>query len=239
MTAPAKSAVERIICYAYEDSGLVQEGDTPNSEQIARGMVRLLDIINLWQTQGLKLWLQTDQSVTLVDGQQNYTLMPSGSVNIVKPMRVLQGYYLDSNSVRRPIYPLSWDEWMRLSNITQEGQISQYFVQKLIDRLTVSFWLIPDTTAATGTAHLLIQQQVENFTNLTDEIDFPQEWFIALRWGLADDLCTGQPQAVIDRCSNRANTFRKVLEDWDVEDASTSFQPDSRQGNYGMSSFRA
>ena len=33
---------------------------------------------------------------------------------------------------------------------------------------------------------------------------FAQEWRIALRWGLADDIATGQPQAIMDRCAQRA-----------------------------------
>jgi hypothetical protein len=117
---------------------------------------------------------------------------------------------------------------MNLSNNTQQGAISQYFVDKLLAQLTVSFWLVPDTQAATGTAHLLLQQQVTNFTGLTDTIDFPVEWYMALRWGLADDICTGQPETVMTRCAVKAASYRAALEDWDVEDAATSFQPDSR-----------
>ena len=91
----------------------------------------------------------------------------------------------------------------------------------------------PDATAATGTGHLIIQQQVTIFTNLTDTISFPEEWRMALRWGLADDICTGQPQATMDRCEKRAGTYRTMLEDWDVEDAATSFAPDQRIGQAG------
>lgn len=239
MTVAASfSTPNRIIKYAMVDAGLLQEGDEPNSDQYASGTNRLNDLINLWGTQGLKLWTLLDQSITLVSGTQSYTLGPSGSIITVKPLRAIQGYYLDANSVRRPIYPLSWDEWMRLSNITQTGAVSQYFVDKQVANLVVSFWLIPDATAALGTAHLLIPRQITNFTGLTDTMDFPQEWFMGLRWGLADDICTGQPQAVIDRCANRAAAFRAALEDWDVEDTPTQFQPSSYQGNSGGSNFR-
>lgn len=238
MTAPALTTPQRIISDAMEDAGLLQEGDTPNSEQFAKYMRRLLDVINTLQTQGLKLWTQTDQSVTLVAGTRDYTMKLGGSVNITRPMRVLQGYYLDSDSVLRPIYPLSWDEWLRLSTTTQQGAISQFFVQKQVSQLLVSFWLTPDTTAATGTAHLLIQQQVTNFTGLYDTIDFPMEWMMTLRWCLAADISTGQPQAIMDRCEGKANMYRKMLEDWDVEDTSTRFAPDSQsRGGYSGRSF--
>lgn len=235
-TAASFNTPDRVIRYAMEDAGLLADGDNPNGDQLAKYSNRLNDLINLWQTQGLKLWTQIDQSITLIASQATYTLAPGGSVNMTKPLRALQGYYLDSTGAnRRPIYPLSWDEYLRLSTVTQTGQISQYFVDKKQTSISVKFWLVPDATAATGTAHLLLQQQITNFTGLTDTLNFPQEWFIALRWGLADDICSGQPQAIMDRCAAKAAAFRSALEDWDVEDASTSFAPDMNAGSSASS----
>lgn len=224
----------RVITLAYEDAGITQEGQSPNSEKMARGMDRLWDIISLWNTQGLKLWTLIDQSVTLVEDQQTYTFKPGGSVNMAKPMRILQGYVLVENSqgTRRPIYPISWDEWMRLSNTDQDGAISQFFVNKLYNQLEVKVWLRPDSIEADNTMHLLIQQQIEQFTGLTDTLMFPPEWFIALRWNLAADLATGQPDSIVARCEQRAATFKMQLENWDVEDPPTQFVPDPRGGLY-------
>jgi hypothetical protein len=215
-----------------EDAGLLQEGDDPNSEQYAKYTNRLNDLINFWQTQGLKLWRQVDQSVALTAGKASYTFKPGGDISITRPLRALQGYYLDTSDVRRPLVVLSRDEHTRLSQTTQLGEINSYFVDKQVDQLVVDFWLTPDTTAATGTVHLILQQQIENFTGLTDALTFPIEWIMALRWGLADDISTGQPQAIMDRCTAKATVYRTALEDWDVEDASTRFTPDVR----GMSS---
>ena len=221
-----------------KDAGKLQEGQTPNSEQFAEYSMRLNDVINTLQTQGLRLWTQTDQSVTLVSGTRDYTMKSGGSVNITRPTRVLQGYYLDSNSNRRPIYPLSWEEWMRLSTTTTEGAVSQYFIQKQVTQLTVSFWLTPDDEAATGTAHLLIQQQITNFTGLYDTIDFPPEWMLTLRWNLAADICVGQPETVMNRCEQKAQFYRNLLDGWDVEDAPTRFAPDSQaMSGYASRSF--
>jgi len=235
MTSPVTFlTAQRVIRMAYRDAGIIQEGDEPNGEQYADGLMRLNDLANLWQTQGLKLWTIEDLAVPLTAGQASYTLSPTGSVAMTKPLRVLQAYYLDSSSIRRPLVAMAWEEWTRLSQITQQGQINSYFVDKQQSALVVWFWLVPDSTAATGSAHLVIQQQVTQMVMLTDTTAFPMEWSMALRWGLADDLATGQPQAIMQRCEQRAKAFRDALEDWDVEDASTTFAPDQRSmfGNY-------
>jgi len=233
MTTPSTNTWAGIVKDAMEDAGLLRSGSQPNSEDYAKNGRRLLDMVRLWQTQGVKLWMLLDQSITLTASLATYTLGPAGAIITVKPMQVLQGYYLDSNSNKRPIYPLSWDEYLRLSNTTQEGAVSQYFVDKQQSNLVVKLWSVPDTQAATGTVHLLIRQQVTTFTELDETMNFPDEWRIALRWGLADEICTGQPAEIMARCASRAATYRMMLEDWDVEDAPTRIEPDSRTGTAG------
>ena len=237
MTAPADNTPFSIISDAYFDAGITQEGQPPNSEQIVTGMRKLTDMINLWQTQGLKLWLNVDHLVTLVVGQSTYTFGPSGTEVMVRPPRVVDAWYADLNGIRRPLVVLSWSEYVRLSQINQTGQINSYFVDKQQTNLSVFFWLIPDATAATGVAHLLMQTQVTGFITVTETMNFPIEWRIALRWGLADEISTGQPQAIMDRCQQRAMQYRTMLEDWDVEDAPTRITPDSRL-QYSSGGFR-
>ena len=242
MAAPNINTPKSIIDAAMRNAGKLPEGSVPNSEQYAMYMNDLQRLINLWQTQGLKLWLQTDQAVTLTAGKGGqgdpYKIYLGGDVNVVKPLRVQQGYFLDASDVRRPLYPLSWDEWLRLSQTTQQGAIAQYFVDKQATALHVYLWLVPDATAALGTVHLLMQQQVTNPINLIETMGFPAEWGIALVWGLADEICTGQPQAIMDRCQQRAAVYRAMLEDWDVEDTSVSFAPDTRQGGFVQGGFQ-
>lgn len=233
MTFPANfNTPDRIISTALFEAKLLQMNDTPSPEQYAMYMPRLCDLINVWQTQGLKLWLNFDQSVTLIANQALYTFSPTGNVVMAKPLRVIDGYYLDSAGNRRPITSIGRTEYDRLSNVTNTGAVNTYFVDKQQTHLDVYFWLTPDAAAATGTAHVILQQQVTNFTGLTDTMNFPVEWFLALIWGLADEACGGQPQAIMNRCQQRAITYRTLLEDWDVEDADTTFQPDQRVTMY-------
>lgn len=230
MPAPTDSnSASRIIELAMEDACLIGEGNLPGSPDYAKYMRRLNEIIKLWQTQGLKLWLQYNLSVPLVAGQRVYRIGPTGNVVMAKPLRVLDSsYYQDSNGNRRPIYLVSQDSYNRFSQITNLGEINSYFVHKLRDYLEVELWNTPDTNAATGILYLLIQQQVSTVLSLTDTMDFPEEWFIALHWGLAAEICSGQPAEVINRCESKAAQFREMLENWDVEDAPTMFEPDQR-----------
>lgn len=223
----------RVITYGYRHAGKLDLGSEPDSTQLANGLNILNDIINVEQTQGLKLWLTQDVSIAapiLSAGTALYTLGPTGTVVLAgKPLRVLQGYYEDSSGNRRPIEPpLAREEYYRLSNVVTLGQITSYYVDKQQNTLNVYLWNTPDAQAALGTVHLIVQTQITQMIALTDALSFPQEWFMYLQWALAEQFATGQPVTVINRCEQMAARYRTALEGWDVEDAATRFVPDSR-----------
>lgn len=321
MTFPAGfSTADRMIRFAMENAGLLEDGEDPTEEQQAKYLQRLQDILNFLQTQGLKLFLLQDTEVPLVVGQALYSFGPTGTSLMAKPLRVLQAYYLQTTNytqtatgngttslavtstvagtqnyqvddpvtftsvtttglvtnqiyyilsivantsvqiattpggtavtvvagtavmsyagagIRRPLIPLSWDEWMRLSQLNNQGAINSYFVDKQTTLLKVHFWNTPDTTAATqGNVHLLLETQATQLVTIQDTMMFPIEWYLALQWLLAAEISTGQPQSVIQRCEGKAQYYKDALENWDVEDTSTRFEPDSRSQYYNHS----
>lgn len=229
MPAPASLYTPtRIIPQALKDAGRLQTGSVPSGEVFADSMSRLSDIINTWQTQGIKLWLNSLQSLTLTAGVGTYTLGPAGAIISVKPTRVLAGWYVLPTGARHPLTPLSWDTYNSLGNTTSQGAVNSYFVNKQLANLVVQLWQVPNAQAALGRVELQIQQQATAPVELDDTIAFPVEWGLALRWALADDLATGMPALIMDRCERKAREYREMLEDWDVEDAPVAWQPNAQ-----------
>ncbi len=239
MAAPASLYTPlRMIRQALKDCGRLQTGEEPKGEVLADALERINDLINFWQTQGLKLWLNSVQSITPVAGTALYTLGPAGSIVTVKPTRVIEGWRVTSTGQRTPLTSLSWNEYHRLGNLTTPGYTNSYFVDKQAANLMVRFWPVPDTAVATGTLELLLQTQATAPTELDETISFPVEWDLALRWALADELSSGQPAIIMERCAGKAASYRQALEDWDVEDTPTRFQPDSLASGLQPSRFR-
>jgi hypothetical protein len=118
-------------------------------------------------------------------------------------------------------------EWDTLSTTTTLGTITSWYGEK--HQLTYNFytWLTPDSTQ-TGTIHAILRQQMAGLVTLVDQVNLPIEWYLTVMWVLASQICTRQPQKVIDRCEKMASQFMEDLEDWDVEDADTRFTPDTR-----------
>lgn len=227
MAVAVSNTAYGIISDAMHDAGLLRTGTEPNSEQLATYLRRLCDLVNYYQTQGIKLFLLQEITVTLVDGTNSYTLNPTVGTYPSKHLRVEQGRIEQPDGTYRPINALSWHEWNNLPQ-NNEGAVTGYLVDKQATSLNVKVWNTPDAAEALNTAVFLVRTQVDNPINLETNVAFPQEWRMALRWGLADDISTGQPEAIMNRCQGKARFYREALEDWDVEDAQTTFAPDMR-----------
>lgn len=233
MSAPSVvfNTAALLIQRAMRNAGKLQRGQEPSSEDFAEYIVTLNRLVNVWQTQGIKLFLIQDTPITLVASQAQYVLGPGQGVDMSRPISLDEAYYKDSSGNVRPLIPAAWNDWVKLPKTTNNGAIAQVFVDKQSFLWNVWFWPTPDATAATGTAHLVLRAQATNLVSITDATIFPQEWFLALEWGLADEICTGMPQAIMDRCAQRAMGYRQALEGYDVEDVSVQFQPEIRTGS--------
>lgn len=236
MTVLVFNSPRRIITYAARNAGKISQEGVPSVNQFDEWLDRLNDLINTEETQGLKLFVDQDISIAapvLTAGLNLYRLGPTGNVVMTKPMRVILAYYLDVDNNRRPLDPpLAQNEFYRLSTTVERGAITSYYVDKQQLTLDVYLWLTPDAQAATGQVHLIVQTQIRNMATVDDTLSFPIEWFNFLQWALADQLASGQPQAIMDRCEKKMLYYKDMLESWDVEDADTRFTVDTRSTNY-------
>lgn len=229
MATFASNTIQGIINDAMHDAGLLGEGEEPNSQQFADGGRRLQDMIQLWMTQGVKLFLNNEINFPIQTGVNLYTLGPTGTVITPRVTQVLEANVVNPQGIRRPLVPLAWEEWMRLSQIQGiQSTISSYFVDKKENYANFFVWNTPDATEGMNTLQLHVRQAFNEIQNLNEKMQFPAEWRIALRWGLADEICTGQPNAIMQRCAARASAYREALENWDVEDAPTTWAMDPR-----------
>lgn len=228
--ATSYNTIDRVIRTAMFQAGLLEIGVDPSSEDLALYMNVMNDLINARQTVAVKFCLNFDQSVTPIQGTYAYPMGPGLTVNINRPTRVIDGYFLDATGNQRPIFSISEQEWNVLPNKTLQGPPNSYYTTKTPAGLTWNIWMTPDASTATGILHAIVQIPVQNFAGLMDSPNatFPVEWYNALVWGLADEICTGQPQAIIQRCKEKSAYYWNILEEWDVEDTAIQFTMDNR-----------
>lgn len=234
MTTPLYlNSANRLIQDACENAGLVASGQRPDSELTAKAFNKLNAVVAFQQTRGLKIFTNADIPLPLISPTNTYTLGPGASpgVAMVRPLRVIYAYFLSAAGSVTPITIISQQEWNNLQKAGQVGTPINLFPFKGATSLTVNLWPAPDTSAATGVVHLVLQQQITQAVSLTDTIAFPPEWYLGLMWALVVELSQGQPAEIIAFARSQRKEYLDDLEGWDVEDAQTFLTPDMRWGD--------
>jgi hypothetical protein len=242
--APIPPTCYQIICDAMVDAGKLGIGREPDGEHLATNMRRLNNYVNYLQTQGAILWVQADLSIqapVLQVGVSSYSIGVGGVVTVpalspvAKPRRIIEAYFTDAtpNATRRPLAIVARNDWDTYSSTVQQGTIVAVYPDKQLNTIVCNLWQTPNAQAVTGQVHLICDLQIPNFSQLTDNMFFPVEWALTLEWGLADQISTGQPQEVVERCAGMSLKYETALLGWDQEDGSTTFQPDPRGGYTG------
>lgn len=228
---------ELLVRQAMSNAFLLEKGTNPSSEDYAQHLGVLNSLIQFLITQGLKLFLWKDVPLTMVAGQQSYPITTAFVNSSTNPLQVREAYYLYQEGSQYPLTPFSWNEWSMLSTRSQAGTPVNFFVDKQATSFNFNLWPVPQADNVFDSVHILVRQRAPQILQLNEQIMFPTEWFIGLAWMLSHEISTGQSATIIARCEKMAAYYKQALEGFDVEDAPTQFQPDSRVG-YAASRFR-
>ena len=193
-----------IIKRAYRLLGVTSAGQTPSTDLVSDASFALNTLVKAWQADGMPLWAIRSYSVTLTDGDATYTIGNGQTVNTPKPLKLTQAFNHDSVSdVDIPMRILTRQEYNMLGNKTSSGNPIQIFYDPQRTYGILSVFPVPTSTEATNNTIVIhYQRPFEDFNASTDELDFPQEWFDAVCYGLA---CRLAPEAGI------SSTDRKQL----------------------------
>ena len=81
---------------------------------------------------------------------------------------------------------ISRSEYSALSNKLTTGQPTQYYVQRLIDRVTVFVYPTPDSTSASADMHIYFVKRIQDVdATYTDATDVPFRFVPCMASGLA------------------------------------------------------
>lgn len=218
----------RLIYLALLKISAIDVGATPTTNQTDDATDALDDLIKEWQADGLRLWAQEDLTITMTASKSSYSIGPtSADVTNDRPMRVIYGR-LHNTSSGDDIPLLQYSRWdyNNLGNKTNTGTPNSFYYDPQIPNGNLYLYNVPDSTAAsTYSVILTYQKPVTDITYSTTSLVYPDEWFQALKWGLAAELLTeyGYPLNEGQYIIAKAEYYKRRLEDWDQEQASTRF----------------
>ena len=129
-----------------------------------------------WANRGIHYWQVANNNISLVADKAVYTMFRSAgdgtsdATAVYGVDDVLEASYRDNN-VDTPLTKIARSAYQALSNKTSTGQPSQYFVQRFIDRVTITLYQTPGTSQAGKFLNYYYVKRIQDagaFTNATD-----------------------------------------------------------------------
>ena len=180
-------SISDIVEEAYERIGI--QGVSGYQLKGARRSLNIL--FQEWANRGLHYWEVNNNSITLVDGQATYTMYrstadgTSDATAVYGVDDVLEASYRNSSSVDFPLTKISRSEYQALSNKTDEGTPTQYFVQRFIDKVTVTLYLTPGSTEAGNFLNYYYVKRIQDAGDYSNDADVPYRFVPCMVAGLA------------------------------------------------------
>ena len=180
-------SISDIVEEAYERIGL--QGVSGHQLRTARRSLNIM--FQEWGNRGLHFWEVKNNSITLVDGQAEYTMYrstadgTSDATAVYGVDDILEASYRNSSNVDFSLTKINRSTYQGLSSKTQEGTPTQYFVQRFIDKVTITLYLTPGSTEAGNFLNYYYVSRIQDAGAYSNEADVPYRFVPCMVAGLA------------------------------------------------------
>ena len=179
-------SISDIVEESYERLGI--QGVSGYQLKSARRSLNIL--FQEWANRGLHYWEVANNNITLVADQATYTMFRSTSDGTSSATAVygvddiLEASYRNSN-VDTPLTKVSRSQYQAFSNKTSTGTPSQYFVQRFIDKVTITLYLTPGSTEAGNYINYYYAKRIQDAGDYTNDADVPYRFVPCMLAGLS------------------------------------------------------
>ena len=200
-------SISDIVEESYERLGV--QGVSGYQLKSARRSLNIL--FQEWANRGLHYWEVANNNITLVADQATYTMFrsttdgTSSATAVYGVDDILEASYRNSN-VDTPLTKVSRSQYQAFSNKTSTGTPSQYFVQRFIDKITVTLYLTPGSSEAGKFLNYYYVKRIQDAGDYTNDADVPYRFVPCMTAGLAYYLA-------IKQAPDRVQMLKMLYED--------------------------
>ena len=226
-------AVDDLIAEAYERIG----SQVTSGYQLKSARRSLNILFQEWGNRGLHYWEVGETNIDLIEGQAEYTFFrstgdgTSSSTNATSDVygvadvleATLRTSRTSTSQADQALTKIDRSTYSALSNKLSKGTPSQYFVQRFIDKTTLTIYPTSDSSNASKDLHFYYVKRIQDAdSTYTDATDVPYRFVPCMVSGLAFYLAQKfNPQLVQQMKLLYEDEFARALSE---DGSSTSVQ---------------
>lgn len=186
------ATVAQLINAAARTAGILETGETAPASEMQDSLLLLNQIMEQFTIKGLLVYANDRLTFPLISNQQSYTIGTGGDFNTDRPFKIYSAGIIN-NTLEYPIAILTTpQEWQQVNvsntSLIINSAVSYYlFIAGAFPLNTLYLYPTPQTVPATLV--LYIQSPLSNFANVFETVNFPDGYFEALVYSLAEKIC--------------------------------------------------
>ena len=189
-------AVDDLIAEAYERIG----SQVTSGYQLKSARRSLNILFQEWGNRGLHYWEVGETNIDLIEGQAEYTFYrasadgtsssTNATSNVYGVADVLEATFRQNRTSTSQsdsaMTKIDRSTYSSLSAKLSKGTPSQYFVQRFVDKTTITVYPCPDSSAASKDMHIYYVKRIQDAdSTYTDATDVPYRFVPCMASGLA------------------------------------------------------
>jgi hypothetical protein len=188
-------SVDEVIQEAYERLGI----SAVSGYQLKTARRSLNVLFQEWGNRGLHYWEVADANIDLIEGQAEYTFYrasgdgtssvtnPSGIYGVADILEAtLRSNRTATNQSDSSLTKIARSAYSALSSKLSKGTPSQYFVQRFVDKTTLTVYPTADSSNASKDLHFYYVKRIQDAdSTYTDATDVPYRFVPCMISGLA------------------------------------------------------
>ena len=191
-------AVDDIIAEAYERIG----SQVTSGYQLKTARRSLNILFQEWGNRGLHYWEVAETNIDLIEGQAEYifyrsagdgtsavTVGGTSGTSTYGLSDILSAQYRTDRTATDqtdlPMTKVARSTYAAFSNKLTKGTPSQFWVQRFVDKVTVTIYPTPNSTAASKDMHIYFVKRIQDVGAYTNATDAPYRFVPCMTAGLA------------------------------------------------------
>ena len=187
-------AVDEIIQEAYERIGI----SAVSGYQLKTARTSLNLLFQEWGNRGLHYWQVAETNIDLIEGQAEYTFYRAsgdGTSSVTNPAGIygvadvleatLRSNRTQTTQSDSALTKIARSAYSALSAKLSKGTPSQFWVQRFIDKVTITIFPLPNATAASNFLNVYYVKRIQDAGAYTNASDAPYRFVPCMVSGLA------------------------------------------------------
>jgi hypothetical protein len=228
-------SAQEIINSSMKIIGALAQNETPNSSESDDGLIALNDMLASWSTDRTYIYTIAHNNFPLVANQTVYTIGPTGSYVATRPTSITNAYVRINGSDFSLIQINPADYSSIVNKDVSTGVPIYYYYEPSFPNGTLTLWGGPES------AYDLYYDSwtaLDEFPDLTTQVEFPPGYYRALRYGLAMEIAPQYGMSLSPEAMKIAMDSQANIRNLNLPDPIMKTEVGYLTGNYGWNFYR-